>query len=210
MNADIDIKKIRNIVFDLGNVLVELYEKATYDAFAKLGFAPFLNAGKHPEVFELMHRLGLGLVTPEQFYEQARQLTGLSASDDDLKSAANAMLVDIPQTKKEALLRLRSEGHRVFLLSNTNDIHWEYCAEKLFPYDGHSAVDFFDDIFLSQRMHLDKPNAAIYEEVSRRASLSAADTLFIDDRADNCAAAQASVGWHVFQNKGLNDWLQLL
>lgn len=59
-------------------------------------------------------------------------------------------------------------------------------------------------------MHLEKPNAAIYEEVSRRASLSAADTLFIDDRADNCAAAQASVGWHVFQNKGLNDWLQLL
>lgn len=101
MNADIDIKKIRNIVFDLGNVLVELYEKVTYDAFAKLGFAPFLNAGKHTEVFELMHRLGLGLVTPEQFYEQARQLTGLSASDDDLRSAANAMLVDIPQTKKK-------------------------------------------------------------------------------------------------------------
>ena len=113
--------------------------------------------------------------------------------------------VEIPDEKKRRLLDLRVRGHRVFLLSNTNSIHWDYCVEQLFPYKNYGVADYFERIFLSQEMHLQKPDAEIFNEVLRQTGIRAEDSIFIDDLPENCEAAR-SVGIQAFQNTNFDDW----
>lgn len=198
-----------NIIFDLGNVLVRLDSEACLNAFAELGLTPLLQGEHQAEGHQLMHQLGLGLISTEQFCDAIRRLSGLAVTNAAIEAAADKMLAYIPDAKKAMLLRLRAEGHRVFLLSNTIDMHWDYCVKTLFPYHGHTVDDYFDQVFLSQRLHLDKPNPAIYKEVVRQTGIHPDETLFIDDLPENCEAARQSVGWQVFQNKQFDDWLSL-
>lgn len=201
-----------NIVFDLGNVLVHLDMEDYLNALAGLGLTEYLDAKLHPESRQLMHKLGLGLISTNEFCNEVRSMSGLNITDKQIVDATNKMLGEIPDVKKEALLKLKSQGKRLFLLSNTIDMHWDYCVKELFPYKGYQVDDFFENIniFLSQRMHLDKPNSMIFQEVVRQTGIAANDTLFIDDLEANCQAAHQSVGWHVYQNKHFDDWLQLL
>ena len=103
---------------------------------------------------------------------------------------------------------MKKAGYRLFLLSNTIDVHWDYCVEHLFPYRNHGVEDYFEHCFLSQRMHLAKPDAHIYEEVIRQANIYPDETLFIDDLKENCEAAE-KLGIHTFQNVKFDDWLSL-
>lgn len=203
------IEKYKNIIFDLGNVLVRLNSEGCMEAFAKLGLSEYLDPRKRHEGAELMHKLGLGLITTEEFCSSIRQISGLSITDRQIIDAANVMLDEIPHRKLDILLKLRAEGKHVFLLSNTIDIHWDYCVENLFPYDGHTVDDYFERTFLSQRIHLDKPNPAIFKEVVSQTGIKPDETLFIDDLAANCNAARDSVGWHVFQNNSFDEWIEL-
>lgn len=204
------LSQYKNIIFDLGNVLVRLNSDGCMAAFAKLGLSEYLDPRKHSEGADLMHKLGLGLITTEEFCNEIRRISGLIITDEQIKDAANVMLVEIPHKKLDVLLQLRAEGKHVFLLSNTIDIHWDYCVEHLFPYNGHTVNDYFERIFLSQRMHLDKPNPKIFKEVVKQTGIKSDDTLFIDDLAANCDAAAKSVGWHVYQNTSFDDWLEKL
>lgn len=204
------ISEYKNIIFDLGNVIVRLNSEGCMNAFGQLGLAPYLNPKLHSEGPELMHQLGLGLISTDDFCNGVRQISGLEITNQQIIDAANVMLAEIPHNKLDALLSLRSQGKYVFLLSNTIDIHWDYCVEHLFPYKGHTVSDYFEQVFLSQRMHLDKPNPEIFKAVESETGISPDETLFIDDLTANCEAARNSVGWHVFQNKGFDDWLRLL
>lgn len=202
------ISNYKNIIFDLGNVIVRLNSEGCMNAFAQLGLAQYLDPKQHPEGFELMHKLGLGLISTDEFCDDVRSLSGLDVTNEQIEDAANVMLAEIPHNKLDMLLKLRAQGKHVYLLSNTIDIHWDYCVKNLFPYDGHSVEDYFEQVFLSQRMHLDKPDPMIYKEVVSKTGALADETLFIDDLAANCEAAQKSVGWNVFQNKNFDDWLE--
>lgn len=201
--------EFENIVFDLGNVLVRLNSDGCMKAFADLGLAAYLNPSQHTEGQKLMQQLGLGLVSTEDFCEGVRKLSGLNITNRQIMDAANVMLAELPHSKLDILLSLREQGKHVFLLSNTIDIHWDYCVDNLFPYNGHTIDDYFDRIFLSQRMHLAKPDPRIFQEVAKQTNVNPDKTLFIDDLEVNCTAAKQSVGWHAFQNKGFDDWITL-
>lgn len=198
-----------NIIFDLGNVLVRLNSDGCMKAFADLGLAAYLNPREHSEGPKLMHQLGLGLISTEDFCQGVRSLSGLAITDQQIIDAANVMLAEIPHRKLDMLLSLRNQGKHVFLLSNTIDIHWDYCVNNLFPYNGHTVDDYFERVFLSQRMHLDKPDPRIFIEVAKQTHADPDKTLFIDDLEANCNTARQSAGWHVFQNKSFDDWLKL-
>ena len=133
---------------------------------------------------------------------------GSDVANEDIIDAANKMLVVIPDEKKERLLQLKKAGYRLFLLSNTIDVHWDYCVEHLFPYQSLGVEDYFEHCFLSQKMHLAKPDARIYEEVIKQANINPEETLFIDDLKENCEAAE-KLGIHTFQNVNFDDWLAL-
>ena len=198
----------KNIIFDLGNVLVKLNPEGCIGAFKAIGMGELVDSNPQSEGMKLMSKLGVGMITTEEFCEAARKLTGTDVTNEEIINAANKMLVEIPDEKKERLLQLKKAGYRLFLLSNTIDIHWDYCVEHLFPYKNHGVEDYFEQCFLSQRMHLAKPNARIYEEVIRQANIHPDETLFIDDLKENCEAAE-KLGIHTFQNVKFDDWLAL-
>ena len=195
---------MKHIIFDLGNVLVRLDTPACIEAFKKIGMEMVINRA-NDDAKSVLEQLGLGLISVETFCQKARELSGSQASDEAICQAANAMLVEIPDEKKRRLLDLRARGHRVFLLSNTNSIHWDYCVEQLFPYKNYGVADYFERIFLSQEMHLQKPDAEIFNEVLRQTGIRAEDSIFIDDLPENCEAAR-SVGIQAFQNTNFDDW----
>ena len=198
----------KNIIFDLGNVLVKLNPEGCIGAFKAIGMGELVDTNPQSEGMKLMSKLGVGMITTEEFCEAARKLTGTDVTNGEIIDAANKMLVEIPDEKKERLLQLKKAGYRLFLLSNTIDVHWDYCVENLFPYQNHGVEDYFEQCFLSQRMHLAKPNARIYEEVIRLANIHPDETLFIDDLKENCEAAE-KLGIHTFQNVNFDDWLEL-
>ena len=198
----------KNIIFDLGNVLVKLNPEGCIGAFKAIGMGELVDPNPQSERMKLMSKLGVGMITTEAFCDAARKLTGVDVTNEDIIDAANKMLVVIPDEKKERLLQLKKAGYRLFLLSNTIDIHWDYCVEHLFPYKNYGVEDYFEQCFLSQRMHLAKPNARIYEEVIRQANIHPEETLFIDDLKENCEAAE-KLGIHTFQNVKFDDWLAL-
>lgn len=198
----------KNIIFDLGNVLVKLNPEGCIGAFKAIGMGELVDPNPQSEGMKLMSKLGVGMITTEEFCEAARKLTGTDVTNEEIIDAANKMLVEIPDEKKERLLQLKKAGYRLFLLSNTIDIHWDYCVDHLFPYQKYGVEDYFEQCFLSQRMHLAKPNARIYEEVIRQANIHPDETLFIDDLKENCEAAE-KLGIHTFQNVKFDDWLAL-
>ena len=198
----------KNIIFDLGNVLVKLNPEGCIGAFKAIGMGELVDSNPQSEGMKLMGKLGVGMITTEAFCDAARELTGTDVTNEDIIDAANKMLVEITDYKKERLLQLKKAGYRLFLLSNTIDVHWGYCVEHLFPYQNHGVEDYFEHCFLSQRMHLAKPDARIYEEVIRQANINPDETLFIDDLKENCEAAE-KLGIHTFQNVKFDDWLAL-
>ena len=198
----------KNIIFDLGNVLVKLNPEGCIGAFKAIGMGELVDTNPQSEGMKLMSKLGVGMITTEEFCEAARKLTGTDVTNEKIIDAANKMLVEIPDEKKERLLQLKKAGYRLFLLSNTIDVHWDYCVEHLFPYQKYGVEDYFEQCFLSQRMHLAKPNARIYEEVIRQVNIHPDETLFIDDLKENCEAAE-KLGIHTFQNVKFDDWLEL-
>ena len=200
--------KIKNIIFDLGNVLVKLDEDATMRAFEKLGMGSFKHLRENPEALQLFQAMGIGRITNQQFFDSFRKIVNPDATDKQIIDATNAMLVTIPDTKKQKLIDLRKAGYRTFLLSNTIDIHWRYCRDKLFPMDHYTADDYFDRIFTSQEMHMKKPDDEIFQTVIKEASLMPNETIFIDDLEVNCEAAERN-GIQAFQNKEFNDWMKL-
>ncbi len=199
----------KNIIFDLGNVLVKLDEQATMRGFEKLGMDRYEHVRENPKALRLFQGMGIGLVSDREFFDGFRKLTGSQASDEQITEATNAMLRYIPNEKKRILLALRSAGYKTFLLSNTINLHWRYCRDKLFPMDSFTVNDYFDYTFLSQEMHMKKPDDEIFQAVIAQAAIRPEETLFIDDLEVNCAAAERS-GLHTFQNEQFDDWVDVL
>ena len=192
------VRGFKNIIFDLGRILVGLDNERCIAAFERVGLEKIAFYVREHRVEDLFLAAEVGDITTPQFCDEVRRLCQCSVPDADIIWAWNELLTGIPDVKKEALLALRRSGHRLFLLSNTNFMHWDKCAADFFPYrdsEGHTytATHFFEKIFLSCAMHLAKPDPTIFTEALRQAGIKAEDTLFIDDREDNCQAAQ-SVG----------------
>ena len=187
-------KKIRNIVFDLGGVLVDLDFKAAINGLQKAGFA---NVKEQLQAFDregIFQKFELGEMTAEEFRSAIRENSTVELTDEEVDNLWNAMLLEIPREKLELILDLRGK-YMVYLLSNTNSIHWDYVCKNAFNYRGFRVNDYFEETFLSYEMHLAKPDKAIYEKVLQDANLLAEETLFIDDSEANCKAAE-EVGIH--------------
>ena len=187
-------KNIKNIVFDLGGVLVDLDFKSAINGLQKAGFA---NVKEQLMAFDrdgIFQKFELGEISADEFRASIRENSNVSLTDEEVDSLWNLMLLEIPREKLELILDLRSK-YMVYLLSNTNSIHWDYVCKNAFNYRGFRVNDYFEKTFLSFEMHLAKPDKAIFEKMLEDANLLAEETLFIDDSEANCKAA-AEVGIH--------------
>ena len=191
---------IKNIVFDWGGVMINLDKVRCVNAFDKIGAHHISSYVDECRQEDLFHDLEMGSITVPQFCDEVRrQCPECVATDEEICWAWGELLTGIPEYRVEKLRTLKSK-YRLFLLSNTNVIHWE-------PY-AHRLEGCFEKMFLSYEMHLVKPDAEIFREVLRQTGIRAEETLFIDDSASNCAGA-ASLGIRTHQVKVSDDWLEL-
>ena len=187
-------KNIKNIVFDLGGVLIDLDFKSAINGLQKAGFT---NVKEQLQAFDregIFQKFELGDISADEFRASIRENSNVSLTDEEVDSLWNLMLLEIPREKLELILDLRSK-YMVYLLSNTNSIHWDYVCKNAFNYRGFRMDDYFEETFLSYEMHLAKPDKAIFEKMLNDANLLPEETLFIDDSEANCKAA-AEVGIH--------------
>lgn len=199
--------KWENIIFDFGGVLVELDKPGCIEAFNRIGFsqaAAWVDSYCQQGIFSLLET---GRITPEDFCDEVRSMTGNSASDAAIWNAWNLLITGIPSYRLEALLELRKR-YRLLLLSNTNQVHWRFSCENHFRYKEYTIADYFDQIYLSYEMHKAKPDVDIFKEVVERSGVDLSRTLFIDDSLANCEAAR-SVGIESYHLQPGEDWRRL-
>ena len=186
------MKKIENIIFDLGGVLLDIDYNLTRAAFEKLGVVHFDDMYSQGSADKLFQRLETGLITDKHFYDELNNCTGLNLSPEEIKTAWNAMLLSFRERSLAFLDEIRGK-YKIFLLSNTNFIHIESFQNIFNEKKREKTFDaYFDKAFYSCEIGLRKPDLECYDWVLQELSLKPESTLFIDDSAHNIEAANQS------------------
>ena len=194
---------IKNIIFDWGGVLIHLDRQRCTDTFAQYGVEvgdELTNPYGHRR--DLIN-FELGLMSVDEFHDTVRRIYGVQLTDEQIDHAWNALLVGIPTYKLDTLLELR-KYYRLFLLSNTNAVHWKE-GRKQFEYKGLQMEDYFDQIFLSHEIHELKPSPEAFRKVAEMAGIKPEETLFVDDLEASCKSAEA-LGFHTYCPVANTDW----
>ena len=183
------MEQIRNIIFDLGGVILNIDFDRAADAFRNLGLKDFEQLYSKAVQSDLFDMLEKGKIKEQDFRQEMRKLSGIKMSDAEIDAAWNALLLDFPPARLQLLQDLKKH-YRTFLLSNTNRIHADSYNQDLrenHSIDGLEAL--FEKVYYSHDIGLRKPAADSFELVLRDAGLQAAETLFIDDSLPNIEAA---------------------
>jgi len=185
------VKTIRNIIFDLGGVILNINPLLTVEAFHKLGWNDFYKGDNQSLNKELFYNLEKGNSSPEVFRNTVRQMIDKQMTDEEIDLAWTAMILDIPADRVSYLIELK-KSYRLYLLSNTNEIH-RIKFHRSFKEDfGYSFYDLFEHNFYSHKMGMRKPNPQIYVQALKEANLNPEETLFIDDMVENIAVAKTT------------------
>lgn len=186
---------IRNLLFDLGGVLMDLDRGRCVKAFEAMGMADadsFFGLYKQTGPFMELEE---GSIDPERFRTELRRLlpgTGAGVSDTAIDEALFKFLIGIPTHRLEALRDARRRGYKIYMLSNTNPIMWRGFITDEFPRSGGHPMDwYFDGTVTSFEAGVCKPDARIFDYACRKLCIRPEETLFFDDSAANCAAAEA-------------------
>lgn len=202
---------IKYVIFDLGGVLIDLDMKRCLDSFRALGADPEVllqsaasatDGGRGKATLcdglvanGVMDLYQTGDVTTADFVEEIRRVCKPGTAEIQVLEAWNDCLLSIPAYKLEFIEQLKGMGYSTCLLSNTNDAHWQYIAAEHF---GGKAERYFDHLFLSQEMHMAKPNADIFLSVLKQLGAEPQECLFLDDAQANVDAAR-ELGYHVYK-----------
>jgi len=185
-----DKPAIKNIIFDLGGVILDIDYNKTKQAFIDLGVSNFDDYYQQSFSNPLFTQLEKGLITPVAFYDGLRDATGVNLTDPEIYNAWNAMLGSFRQQSIDLLNQLKNR-YRIFLLSNTNAIHHRAFGKIYAGQFGNGDFDsHFEKAYYSHTMHERKPEAASYKYVLHEQNLVAEETLFIDDTYKNIDGAQ--------------------
>lgn len=191
------MRTIKNIIFDLGDVIINIDVPLAARSFAELTNRSLEEVQELIHQNEVFKKFETGHLSAVDFRAYIRELLQQPEwSDEAIDTAWNSLLLDIPAERIEKLQELAQKGYRLFLLSNTSSIHIEEVNKILHRTTGVKQLnDLFEKLFLSYDMGIMKPHPDIYHGVLTQAGLLAHETLFLDDNADNIRAA-AEVGIH--------------
>ena len=182
--------KIKNLLFDLGGVLLNIDYNKTADAFKKLGVQQFDELYSQSGANHLFEELETGKISDDDFYTAIQQYCYPSTTKEQLETAWNAILLNFRITSIEYLSGLK-EKYNIYLLSNTNSIHLK-AFDKIFEEEiGNASLDdYFIKAYYSHKIHLRKPYPLTYQFVLDDAGIYAKETLFIDDSIVNIEGAK--------------------
>jgi len=194
-------------IFDLGGVLIHLHVDRCMQAFEALmgeeNMRTILGMDSRGEGVkavsvaskQLMVDFESGLISIDTFVQEVLHYCRPGTTAQEVKDAWMSMLGELPASRLAVIDALRAKGYKTYLLSNGNDLHFEYIDRT------YDLSRRFDALFLSQKMHMAKPEAQIYEAVQSAISPSEQDeVIFIDDLEANRLAAEQTVHWRTFSS----------
>lgn len=185
-----ELKGIKNIIFDLGGVLLNLDFNLTQQAFVKLGVVDFKEYYTKAQQVGLFDDFETGKITELQFYEQLKKISRIDKPNEEIIVAWNSMLLNFPKIRKELLISLRKE-FSIVLLSNTNETHVRAFTEIVKEDIGeHSLSPLFNEVYYSNEIGLRKPNTNAFEYVLTQNNFKAEETLFLDDSVQHIEGAK--------------------
>ena len=180
---------IKNIIFDLGGVIIDLNQNNTIEAFNQLSYMPFEEIYKPAHALELFSDFDKGHISSDFFFSELRRHLRYEGPDAALLSAWNAMLLDVPEKRLDMLVALKPH-YNTFLLSNTCEPHIQAFERELYIKHGvRNFNDYFDRVYYSCRLGMRKPDLEIFEHVLRENELNPGETVFIDDSVEHVKAA---------------------
>lgn len=201
-------KAIKNVVIDLGGVVIDLDRQRCVEAFELLGLKgvdSMLGLYRQEEPFL---SLETGKITAAEFYDHLRDLIGCDLKDREIEEAFNKFLVDLPVDRLQKLREMRQEGYRLYMISNTNIIMYDGWIKRAFMQEGLKTGDYFDGIITSYAEGVCKPDKRLFEILLNRYSLIPSESLLLDDSEANCETAR-SLGLsaiRIFGSTTLLNW----
>ena len=187
--------KIKNLLFDLGGVIMDIKRENCVRAFEALGMTganELLGEYSQKGAFLLLEE---GAITPEQFREEIRKSISGEVSDEDIDRAFCKFLLGIPSHRLNALEDLR-KNYKIYMLSNTNPIMVNSDIKHYFRVCGKEIEDYFDGMVLSYEAKSIKPDLRIFEYAKSHLGIVPEETLFLDESQKNLDAA-SQLGFEV-------------
>lgn len=185
--------QIENIIFDLGGVVLNLDYDKTTQAFEALGLDSFTSLYSQAQQTGIFDDFEKGLCSTPYFINSILNYLPAGVTANKVVAAWNAMILDFPEENLELLLTLKKQ-YRIFLLSNTNDIHIQAVNRSLQKVSAEKSLHpFFEKVYFSCEMHMRKPDPEIFLRVCSENQLLPEKTLFIDDSEQHIVGA-GSVG----------------
>ncbi|SFU18667.1 putative hydrolase of the HAD superfamily [Kosakonia arachidis] len=172
-------------IFDLGNVIVDIDFNRVLGAWSNFSRMPLATLKQNFTMGEAFHQHERGEISDEDFAKALCEEMEMPLSYEQFSTGWQAVFVALRSDVIEIMHKLRAQGHRVVVLSNTNRLHTTYWPEQYPEIQGAA-----DHIYLSQEMGMRKPEARIYQQVLSLEGFSADDAIFFDDNADNIAGAE--------------------
>jgi FMN phosphatase YigB (HAD superfamily) len=195
---------IKNIIFDLGGVILNLDNQRTEDAFVALGAKNFREYFGHGFAASFFKEYEIGRISDRQFIDSVRQLIGLSTSDQAIIDSWNALLLDFPAERIQLLRDLR-KTYRLFLFSNTNALHLTAVRQIWNASFGEGSLDqYFEKTYYSHLMGMRKPDRESFEFILKENELDGQETLFVDDAIVNVEGAEKAGLKGLFLRPGIS------
>ena len=207
------MRNITTIVFDLGGVVFDIDKNNAIARFEEIGFdqaAQWLDAFEQKGIFGDVEA---GRIDAEEFRAALCRLAGKEFTIEQCLYAWQGYYVGLPEGNLEEIMKLRSMGYRVCLLSNTNPFMMAWARSGAFDGKGNALEHYFDALYLSYEMKVMKPDRRIFEMMLEAENVAPENVVFIDDGPRNVRAA-AELGINTLQPENARCWreplLQLL
>jgi putative hydrolase of the HAD superfamily len=195
---------IKNVVFDLGGVIIDLDTQRAFRRFEEIGIG---NARELLDPYEqkgIFLELENGTIDAESFRRKLSDYVGRELTGEDITYAWMGFMADVPQYKLDYLAELRKK-YKVYILSNTNPVVMSWLKSGVFSPAGKPLAVYCDKVYTSFEIGLTKPDPRIFEFMLADAGITPAETLFVDDGERNIKTA-LSLGMYTCHPRNGEDW----
>ena len=196
---------IRTIIFDLGGVIVTLDQPQAVRRFMEIGLKdadrrldPYTQSGMFGD-------LERGKISAEEFRQEFSRQAGKEVTYEECRYGWLGYVKELPRRNLETLRKLRADGYRLVLLSNTNPYMMSWVNSPDFDGYGHSIGDYMDACYLSYQLGCMKPDEHFFQKVIEAEQTPPSEMLFLDDGPRNVEAAE-KLGIHTLCPKNGEDW----
>lgn len=192
------IQGIDAIIFDIGNVLIDLDYPQVIRQLSRRAQKNQHNLDKLVVDSKVLRAFELGQIGPDRFREEVAKLLGCKLAESEFEQIWNSMLKEVSRERMSKILKIK-QRYKTYILSNTNLTHELAFEEKVLEATGRPSIrDFVEQAFFSHEIGMRKPDAECFEFVIDEIDLYPSRMLFLDDRLENVQAAKKA-GMKSFQ-----------